>query len=410
MARAQPRVPSLTLALAALLSPALLADEGEVAARDPTGRWTLEKGGTVDISPAPSGGERRYEARWETPAGKYPGIGLVRDGRLTMAWGEGVRGVMVLRRDGGGWSGDWTTRSRTDGRLGLEAWAGEALEGERELTGTRPDGAAYRGKVNVIKRGELYALSWSVGSEQTTGVGLPLDADHVAIAFGPGDANYGAISFDLAGGDAIEGRGCAGTDYESAVARLRRASKDPAGVWSLEGGGTVTVASASRGDRFTAAWDTPGGKYDGIGLVRRGHLLVGFSAAGIMHLRREGDGWGADWTTRQQEPVDRLGTETWAGSTLAGAHAFEGVNPDGTPYRGEVVVTIKGPVYEVRWTVGEQQTIGIGLLLHADHVAVAFGVNETPGVAVYDLTGQDVVTGRWGQLPVEKIGVEDLKR
>lgn len=392
---------ALSLAFLALVAPPL-------AAQEPAGRWALESGGTVDLAPAPSGGPGRYEARWETPAGKYTGVGLVRGGRLTIGWGAGAAGVMVLRREGAGWTGEWTTRSRAVA-LGAEAWPGEALEGEREVTGTRPDGNPYRGTVSVVKQGDVHAVSWTVGKEKIVGIALAL-GDQVAISFGLGDANYGVISYDLAGGDAVEGRWCAGTDAKAGVERLRRQSRDPAGAWTLEGGGTVKVTAAGRADRFTVAWDTPGGAYQGIGLLRRGHLLVGFSTAGVMLLRRDGDGWAAEWTTRQQEPGEPLGTERWAGSTLAGAHTFEGVNPDGTLYKGDVVVTIKGNIYEVRWTVGAQQTKGIGLLLHADHVAVAFGVNEKPGVVAYDLTSGDVVKGRWAQLPGEEIGAEDLKR
>lgn len=379
-------------------------------AQEPTGRWSIEAGGIVDIAPAPSGGARRYEARWETPAGKYTGIGLVRDGRLSIGWGRGAAGVMVLKRDGAGWTGEWTTRSRTDEALGTESWPSEALEGEREVSGTRPDGQAYKGTVAVTKQGDVFAVAWTVGAEKITGVGLPLPNDQVAISFGVSEENHGAISYDLSGGDAVEGRWCANTDQKFGAEKLRRQSRDPAGTWQLVGGGTVNVTSAARGDRFTVAWDTPGGKYDGIGLVRRGRLLVGFSTAGVMLLRREGDGWAAEWTTGAQEPADRLGTETWSGSTLASKHTFEGVNPNGTLYRGEVEVTIKGDVYAVRWTVGDQVTTGIGLLIGPDQVAIAFGVNENPGVVAYDLTSGDTIKGRWAQLPVEKIGAEDLKR
>jgi hypothetical protein len=305
---------------------------------------------------------------------------------------------MVLRRDGAGWAGEWTTRAPTDRALGTETWPGEALEGQRQVSGTRPDGNAYQGTVAVTKQGDVFAVAWTVGAEKVAGVGLPLANGQVAISFGVGEENHGVMSYDLAAGDAVEGRWCANTDEKFGVEKVRRRSRDPAGAWTLVGGGTVNVTPAARADRFSVAWDTPGGTYDGVGLVRRGHLLVGYSTAGIMLLRRDGDGWAAEWTTRALEPADGLGTERWAGSALASKHAVEGLNPDGSSYRGEVEVTIKDNVYEVRWTVGEQQ------------MAIAFGVNQTPGVVAYDLTSGDVVKGRWAQLPRGDIGGEDLKR
>jgi hypothetical protein len=66
---------------------------------------------------------------------------------------------------------------------------------------------------------------------------------------------------------------------------------------------------------------------------------------------------------------------------LAGIYLCEGVNPDGTPYKGLVEITPTADAYQVRWTMSEQSTNGIGIYKGGVLAVSYFG--GTPGVVVY---------------------------
>lgn len=388
---------------------AVHAQEPLLELPDPTGVWAVEGGGAVTVAPA-ARGDNRFHLSWDTPAGQYDGVGLLRGHLLVVGWGKGAAGVMLARREGEGWTGEWTTPAASDLQLGTEAWPGAALAGEREITGVNPGGTAYRGRVSAEKRGDVQHLRWTVGDLQHAGVGLELDADHLAIGFGTG--NFGVIVYDLSTGDAVGGRWCSQADERVGVERLTRVSRGPSGVWAVDGGGTLTVRPAERGDRrYHCAWDTPGARYEGIGMLRHGRLIVGWGrdAAGVMVVQRDGERWIGEWVTPARVD-ERLGVEVWAGAALEGAHDLTGLNPGATGYRGRVTVEGQGEVHRLTWTIGEgQQHEGVGLLLDADHLAIGFGAGQF-GVIVYDLSGGDAVVGRWCTPRGERVELERLTR
>lgn len=186
---------------------------------DPTGTWTIQEGGTVEFAPAPRG-VRRYTAKWDTPSGKYEGIGLVRMNRLIVGWGKGATGVMFLTKEGEGWKGDWVAPGAEGEALGHETWEGAALEGAHAVEGSNPNGSTYAGSVACVKRDEVFFFTWTQGDKTWTGVGLKLDEEHVAIGYGNG--NYGAIFYDLSTGDTVEGRWASQKDRRYAVEHLTR--------------------------------------------------------------------------------------------------------------------------------------------------------------------------------------------
>lgn len=91
---------------------------------------------------------------------------------------------------------------------------------------------------------------------------------------------------------------------------------------------------------------------------------------------------------------------------LSGIYLCEGVNPDGTPYRGLVEITPTLNTYQVRWTMSEQLTTGVGIF-SGGVLAVSY-YGETPGVVVYRRDGSRLV-GEWtmggsgGQLYTETL-------
>jgi hypothetical protein len=91
---------------------------------------------------------------------------------------------------------------------------------------------------------------------------------------------------------------------------------------------------------------------------------------------------------------------------LAGIYLCEGVNPDGTPYKGLVEITPTADAYQVRWTMSEQSTNGIGIFKGGVLAVSYFG--GTPGVAVYRvdkgrLLGQWTMGDSKGQLYSETL-------
>jgi hypothetical protein len=77
---------------------------------------------------------------------------------------------------------------------------------------------------------------------------------------------------------------------------------------------------------------------------------------------------------------------------LSGIYLCEGINPDGTPYKGLVEITATADAYQVRWTMSEQATNGIGIYSGGVLAVSYFG--GTPGVVVYRRDGSRLV-GEW---------------
>jgi hypothetical protein len=87
-----------------------------------------------------------------------------------------------------------------------------------------------------------------------------------------------------------------------------------------------------------------------------------------------------------------LGNAAENRADLSGMYLCEGINPDGTPYRGLVEITATASTYQVRWTMSEQLTLGVGIF-SGGVLAVSY-VSETPGVVVYRREGNRLV-GEW---------------
>lgn len=190
---------------------------------------------------------------------------------------------------------------------------------------------------------------------------------------------------------------------------------DPSGEWKITTTGTkagrVTIAPAERGARrFELRWNTPKGDWQGIGLLRAGHLYCswGQGANGVMVWKKEGPGWTAEWIHKTQSE-ERLGAETIRGERLAGKHSVEGTHPNGNAYTGEVEIERTGDVFKLTWKVGDLTYHGVGIEAGTDRLAVAYGRDEF-GVMDYDLSGGDEISGRWAGRADHGLSTETLKR
>lgn len=77
---------------------------------------------------------------------------------------------------------------------------------------------------------------------------------------------------------------------------------------------------------------------------------------------------------------------------VTGAYLCEGVNPDGTKYRGTVDITKVNDTYRVEWTMAEHSLVGIGIFSNGVLAVSYFG--GAPGVIVYRPAGGTLV-GEW---------------
>lgn len=82
---------------------------------------------------------------------------------------------------------------------------------------------------------------------------------------------------------------------------------------------------------------------------------------------------------------------------LGGTYECQGVEPDGTPYRGLVQITGDAGLYEVVWIFGSgQQYRGFGVV-NGDALAVSYYTSR-PGVVAYKIEQGDNgprLTGHW---------------
>src|SRR2546429_9724820 len=63
------------------------------------------------------------------------------------------------------------------------------IAGKYSITGTNPDGAGYKGSLEVIPHGDVYQFRWSAGN-QSDGVGIT-NGGGGGVAFGPGAESQG---------------------------------------------------------------------------------------------------------------------------------------------------------------------------------------------------------------------------
>lgn len=188
------------------------------------------------------------------------------------------------------------------------------IAGKYNITGTNPNGAPYRGTVEVIPHGDVYQFRWNAGN-QYDGVGV-VNGDVVAVAFanGPNGRGCGVINYVIRGDGSLLGRwGNWGVDEAGNETATRTSGTDLVGDYDATGknpNGTnykvqLTVEPAGNIHRFVWSNNT-----DGVGIKRGNHVAVGIGGArcGFVAYQIKSDGtldgvWGGYGS-------DQTGTET----------------------------------------------------------------------------------------------------
>ncbi len=207
---------ALLMLLAALFITGATFDEPVISARlqstktlpgttsDPSGNYKIASatdpdgakyGGTVGISKIGDA----YRVLWKTGGSSYEGIGVQVDDTLAVGWGSGNgrRGVVAYRINGGKLSGRWTM-SDMKGAVGTEELEGApGLQGSYRIVRSTVPGASsgYSGTVNISSNGDTYIIEWRLASgENYKGVGIR-QGDVVAVGWGLGPGSVAVASY-----------------------------------------------------------------------------------------------------------------------------------------------------------------------------------------------------------------------
>ena len=96
---------------------------------------------------------------------------------------------------------------------------------------------------------------------------------------------------------------------------------------------------------------------------------------------------------------------------LSGTYKVTGTNPDGTLYRGQLVIKKVGnDLYTMRWNVGEIY-IGTGMYKNG-YLAAGYTSekDEFCGVSLYALEGSKKLRGSWTACGSSELGTEVAQR
>lgn len=188
------------------------------------------------------------------------------------------------------------------------------IAGKYNVTGTNPNGAMYRGTLEVIAHGDVYQFRWNAGS-QYDGVGVQTgDAVAVAFASGANGQGCGVVDYSIQSDGTLDGKwGYWGVNESGRERATKTGGPGLEGDYDATGTNPngkeykskLTVEAIGTTYRF--AWSN---NTDGIGIKQGDHVAVGIggSGCGFVTYEIKADGtlegiWGGYGT-------DKTGTET----------------------------------------------------------------------------------------------------
>lgn len=175
------------------------------------GTWPIVQAATIPGVPYTGsltihdGNVDGHRLRWKTNGGEYTGIGLVIDGRLWMAFGEGeAYGLCVYNYNhaAGQLMGTFTAPSY-GGAPGwekvLDIAALPTEESIYKIEGLQPDNVSYKGQIAFKPHGELYLMRWvfegATGS--WVGIGMPRQGRLVTAYGAQSDFSWGCGCYEI---------------------------------------------------------------------------------------------------------------------------------------------------------------------------------------------------------------------
>ncbi len=187
------------------------------------------------------------------------------------------------------------------------------IAGKYNITGSNPDGGAYKGALEVIARGDVYQFRWDAGT-QYDGVGVQ-NGNIIAVSYttGSNGKGCGVVDYDIQGDGTLDGKwGYWGTNEMGTETAMRTSGSSLVGEYDATGKNfdgkqykaKLTVEPA--GNLYHFVWSN---NSDGVGIKRENNVAVGIGGArcGFVVYQTQSDGsldgvWGGMGS-------DKTGTE-----------------------------------------------------------------------------------------------------
>ncbi|WP_376093294.1 hypothetical protein ACE7GA_25255 [Roseomonas sp. CCTCC AB2023176] len=101
-----------------------------------------------------------------------------------------------------------------------------------------------------------------------------------------------------------------------------------------------------------------------------------------------------------------LAAPAWA--QRAGLYDVTGTNPDGTPYSGVLQLAPAGlAAWQIAWNIEGNRFAGYGMSA-GNTFAAGFTLGQRPGLGIYTVSEDGVLTGQWTLIGSSAIGTETL--
>jgi hypothetical protein len=155
--------------------------------------------------------------------------------------------------------------------------------GNYDIVGANPDGGRYKGKLEVIARGNVYQFRWNAGT-QYDGIGV-VNGNVVAVAFASGSngKGCGVVDYEIQDDGALDGKwGYWGVNEAGSEKATRASGSGLEGEYDASGKNPdgkeyktkLTVEPAGNLYRFVWSNNT-----DGVGIKQGNNVAVGIGGA-----------------------------------------------------------------------------------------------------------------------------------
>jgi hypothetical protein len=157
------------------------------------------------------------------------------------------------------------------------------IAGNYNVAGENPDGARYKGKLEVIARGNVYQFRWNAGT-QYDGVGVA-NANVVAVAFANGSdgKGCGVIDYNIQDDGSLDGKwGYWGVNEAGTEKATRTSGSGLTGEYDASGknpdgkGYKATLTVEPAGNLYRFVWSN---NTDGVGIKQGDNVAVGIGGA-----------------------------------------------------------------------------------------------------------------------------------
>ena len=153
------------------------------------------------------------------------------------------------------------------------------IVGKYNITGTNPNGAVYKGTLEVLSRGDVYQFRWNAGA-QYDGVGVQ-NSNVVAVAFANGSNGQGCgvVDYSIKSGGELDGKwGYWGTDESGTERATRKSGSGLEGDYDGAGKNPngkeykVSISVQPAGNLYHFAWSN---NTEGLGIKQGDNVAVG---------------------------------------------------------------------------------------------------------------------------------------